>query len=94
MLAIGRGLMSSPRLLMVDEPSLGLAPKLVMTVFEALKRLHEQGVTILLVEQNVNNTLHLADTGYVLEHGRIALQGTSRELLENKYLKETYLGRR
>jgi branched-chain amino acid transport system ATP-binding protein len=94
MLAIGRGLMSSPRMLMVDEPSLGLAPLMVIAVFEALKLLHEQGVTILLVEQNVNNTLHLADSAYVLEHGRIALQGSSQELLENKYLKETYLGRR
>ncbi len=94
MLALGRGLMSDPRVLMVDEPSLGLAPKMVVTVFEALKLLHEQGVTILLVEQNVNNTLHLADKAYVLEHGRVVLQGPSKELLENAYLKDTYLGRR
>lgn len=94
MLAIGRGLMSEPSLLMVDEPSLGLAPKMVMTVFHALKALHDQGVTLLLVEQNVYNTLQIADNAYVLEHGRVALQGTSRELLENAYLKETYLGRR
>ncbi len=94
MLALGRGLMSEPRLLLVDEPSLGLAPKMVMTVFEALKTLHSQGVTILLVEQNVTNTLRIADKAYVLEHGSIALQGSSTELLENAYLKDTYLGRR
>lgn len=94
MLALGRGMMGTPRLLMVDEPSLGLAPKMVMAVFEALKVLHGQGVTILLVEQNVNNTLHLADKAYVLEHGRIVLQGASAALLEDPYLKETYLGRR
>jgi branched-chain amino acid transport system ATP-binding protein len=94
MLAIGRGLMSEPALLRVDEPSLGLAPKMVMNVFQALKALHERGVTLLLVEQNVHNTLQIADKAYVLEQGRVALQGTSAELLENAYLKETYLGRR
>jgi branched-chain amino acid transport system ATP-binding protein len=94
MLAIGRGLMSEPGLLMVDEPSLGLAPKMVMNVFQALKALHERGVTLLLVEQNVHNTLQIADQAYVLEQGRVVLQGHSSELLENAYLKETYLGRR
>ena len=94
MLAIGRGLMSEPGLLMVDEPSLGLAPKMVMSVFQALRALHERGVTLLLVEQNVHNTLQIADKAYVLEQGAVALQGTSSELLENAYLKETYLGRR
>lgn len=94
MLAIGRGLMSEPDLLMVDEPSLGLAPKMVMNVFQALKALHERGVTLLLVEQNVHNTLQIADKAYVLEQGTVALQGTSAELLENAYLKETYLGKR
>jgi branched-chain amino acid transport system ATP-binding protein len=94
MLALGRGLMSDPRLLLVDEPSLGLAPLMVSTVFEALKKLHQQGVTLLLVEQNVNTTLHLADKAYVLERGNVVLQGPSAELLENPYLKDTYLGKR
>ncbi len=94
MLAIARGLMSSPRLLLVDEPSLGLAPKMVMAVFEALKELHARGVTLLLVEQNVNHTLQLADKAYVLEHGRIVLHGSSTELLVNTQLKDTYLGKR
>jgi branched-chain amino acid transport system ATP-binding protein len=94
MLAMGRGLMAGPRLLLVDEPSLGLAPLMVGTVFDALKTLHQQGVTILLVEQNVNTTLHLADKAYVLERGNVVLQGPSAELLENPYLKDTYLGKR
>jgi branched-chain amino acid transport system ATP-binding protein len=94
MLAIGRGMMSNPRLLVVDEPSLGLAPIMVMNVFSALKALHEQGLTILLVEQNVNNTLQIVDKAYVMEHGEVVLQGSSAELKENAYLKDTYLGRR
>ena len=94
MLAIGRGLMSEPDLLMVDEPSLGLAPIMVMSVFQALRALHERGMTLLLVEQNVHNTLQIADKAYVLEQGAVALQGSSAELLENVYLKETYLGKR
>jgi branched-chain amino acid transport system ATP-binding protein len=94
MLAIGRGLMSEPDLLMVDEPSLGLAPIMVMSVFQALRALHERGVTLLLVEQNVHNTLQIADKAYVLEQGVVALQGSSADLLENVYLKETYLGKR
>ena len=94
MLAIGRGMMAEPRLLMVDEPSLGLAPKVVIDVFNALKALHGLGVTLLLVEQNVNHTLQIADKAYVMEQGRIVLQGSSDELLKNKYLSETYLGRR
>jgi branched-chain amino acid transport system ATP-binding protein len=94
MLAIARGLMSEPRLLMVDEPSLGLAPMVVLNVFNALKALHERGVTLLLVEQNVNNTLQIADKAYVLEQGSIILQGPSAELLQNDYLRETYLGKR
>jgi len=94
MLAIARGLMSEPRLLMVDEPSLGLAPMVVLSVFNALKALHERGVTLLLVEQNVNNTLQIADKAYVLEQGSIVLQGPSAELLQNEYLRETYLGKR
>jgi len=94
MLAVGRGLMSEPKLLMVDEPSLGLAPKIVMDVFNALKALHKDGVTLLLVEQNVNNTLQIADKAYVMEQGRVVLHGPSAELLQNDYLRETYLGRR
>ena len=94
MLAIGRGMMAEPRLLMVDEPSLGLAPKVVIDVFNALKALHRLGVTLLLVEQNVNHTLQIADKAYVMEQGRIVLQGSSAELLKNEYLSETYLGRR
>lgn len=94
MLALGRGLMASPHLLMVDEPSLGLAPRLVKVVFDALKALHAQGVTILLVEQNVSMTLNLADKAFVLEHGRVVLHGNSAEMLENPHLRETYLGRR
>jgi branched-chain amino acid transport system ATP-binding protein len=94
MLAIGRGMMADPCLLMVDEPSLGLAPIITMDVFNALKTLHSLGVTILLVEQNVNHTLQISDKAYVMEHGRIVLQGHSIDLLDNEYLRETYLGRR
>jgi branched-chain amino acid transport system ATP-binding protein len=94
MLAIGRGMMAEPRLLMVDEPSLGLAPKVVIDVFNALTTLHRLGVTLLLVEQNVNYTLQIADKAYVMEQGRIVLQGPSAELMKNEYLSETYLGRR
>jgi len=92
MLAIGRGLMPSPSLLLVDEPSLGLAPMATLTTFEALKALHGRGVTILLVEQNVNTTLHLVDRAYVLEQGKIVLEGTGPELLGNNHVQEAYLG--
>jgi len=92
MLAIGRGLMSRPKLLMLDEPSLGLAPMLVLSVFETVRQINEQGVTVMLVEQNVRHALELADRAYVLENGRITLQGTGKELLENEYVKEAYLG--
>jgi len=92
MLAIGRGLMPSPSLLLVDEPSLGLAPMATLTTFEALKALHARGVTILLVEQNVNTTLRLVDRAYVLEQGRIVLEGTGPELLGNSHVQEAYLG--
>ncbi len=94
MLAIGRGMMADPRLLMVDEPSLGLAPRVVIDVFKALKALHKIGVTLLLVEQNVNLTLQIADKAYVMEQGRIILEGGSAELLKNEYLSESYLGLR
>jgi branched-chain amino acid transport system ATP-binding protein len=92
MLAIGRGLMGSPTLLLVDEPSLGLAPMATVATFEALKALRERGVTILLVEQNVNTTLHLVDRAYVLEQGRIVLEGTGEQLLHNPHVQSAYLG--
>lgn len=92
MLAIGRGLMSSPSLLIVDEPSLGLAPIPTLAAFEALKNLRERGVTILLVEQNVNTTLRLVDRAYVLEQGRVVLEGTGARLLGNPHVQEAYLG--
>lgn len=92
MLAIARGLMSDPKLMLVDEPSLGLAPKLVLSVFETLKELTKRGVTILLVEQNVNTTLKIVDRGYVIEQGQIIQEGSSQELRENEYIKKAYLG--
>ena len=84
MLAMGRGLMSRPRLCMFDEPSSGLAPILMMEVFEVIKKLREQGTTILLVEQNVQRALEIADRAYVLENGRIALEGKGKELLQEE----------
>lgn len=92
MLAIGRGIMSNPRLLLVDEPSLGLAPNLTIDVFNALEKLRQGGVTILLVEQNVNTTLKITDRAYVLEQGRIVLEGQSKDLLANEHVKSAYLG--
>ena len=92
MLAIARALMSKPKLLMLDEPSLGLAPMLVLQVFDIIKKLNEEGVTILLVEQNVHHALELSDRGYVLEKGRIILEGKGSELLEHEYVKNAYLG--
>jgi branched-chain amino acid transport system ATP-binding protein len=92
MVAIGRGLMSSPRLCMFDEPSYGLAPKLFSEVLEVIKRLREQGITIFLVEQNVRNTLEVADRAYVMENGRIVLEGKGKELLQNELVKKAYLG--
>ena len=92
MLAIGRGLMASPALLLVDEPSLGLAPMAAMAALEALRELRQRGMTILLVEQNVNTTLHLVDRAYVLEQGRIVLEGTGQELLRNPHVQAAYLG--
>ena len=92
MLAIGRGLMSLPRLLMLDEPSLGLAPILVREIFRTVREINQQGTTVLLVEQNVFNALDMANRGYVLENGRVVLQGNSKELLGNEHMKEAYLG--
>lgn len=92
MLALGRALMSRPRLLLLDEPSLGLAPLLVREVFQILRRLNQQGVTILLVEQNAHAALQIAHYGYVLETGRLVLEGSGEELLIHPRLKDAYLG--
>jgi branched-chain amino acid transport system ATP-binding protein len=92
MLAMGRGLMSVPQLMMLDEPSLGLAPLLVSTIFEIIEKIHRQGTTILLIEQNVFHSLKLSDRGYVLENGQIALSGKGIQLLENPHIRKTYLG--
>jgi branched-chain amino acid transport system ATP-binding protein len=92
MVAIGRGLMSNPRLCMFDEPSYGLAPKLFSEVLEVIKRLREQGITIFLVEQNVRRTLETADRAYVLENGQIVLEGKGKDLLQNEQVRKAYLG--
>lgn len=92
MLAIGRGLMSLPSVLMLDEPSLGLAPILVRQIFATVKEINQHGTTILMVEQNVFNALNMANEGYVLENGRVVLKGKSQDLLANEYIKESYLG--
>lgn len=92
MLAIGRGLMAMPKLILLDEPSLGLSPLLVRAIFETLVRLKEQGLTILLVEQNVTLSLKVADKGYVIENGKIALSGSGKSLLENGQIKAAYWG--
>jgi branched-chain amino acid transport system ATP-binding protein len=92
MLAIGRGLMALPRLLMLDEPSLGVAPIMVKAIFEAVGKINQEGTTILLVEQDVKKSLSLASRGYVMENGRITLQGGARELLENERLMKAYMG--
>jgi len=92
MVAIGRGLMARPKILMLDEPSLGLAPVLINSIFETIRKIADQGTTVLLVEQDVNHSLRLSDRGYVLEHGRIALEGRADELLGNPHIKEAYLG--
>jgi branched-chain amino acid transport system ATP-binding protein len=92
MTAIGRGLMSKPKIMMFDEPSLGLAPILVESIFEMIRKINNEGVTVLLVEQNVNMTLAMCNRAYVLENGRIVLEGTGEELLENASVKEAFLG--
>jgi branched-chain amino acid transport system ATP-binding protein len=92
MLAIGRGLMASPKLMMLDEPSLGLAPILVDAVFSIIRRIRDEGVTVLLVEQNVKLSLAMSDRVYVLENGRIVLEGCGRSMLETAAIKEAYLG--
>ena len=92
MMAICRALMGKPRLLLLDEPSLGLAPLIVDFVFETIQKIRDTGVTVLLVEQNANRSLEIADYAYVMENGRITLEGTGREVLENPCVKEAYLG--
>jgi branched-chain amino acid transport system ATP-binding protein len=92
MLAVARGLMSSPRLIMFDEPSLGLAPMLVREIFRIVQEIRSRGVTVLLVEQNVRQTLEMCDRAYVMETGRITLQGTGSDLLGNEHVRRAYLG--
>ena len=92
MLAIGRALMSRPRLLLLDEPSLGLAPIIVSKIFKIIKEINQQGTTLLLVEQNVFHSLKLSHRGYVLENGSIVLTGTGQELLKNQHIRQSYLG--
>jgi branched-chain amino acid transport system ATP-binding protein len=92
MLAIGRALMAEPRLLLLDEPSMGLGPLFVQTIFEIIRTIRDQGVTVLLVEQNAAKALQLADRGYVLETGRIVLQDTAAVLLRDDRVRMAYLG--
>jgi branched-chain amino acid transport system ATP-binding protein len=92
MVAIGRGLMGDPRLLLLDEPSLGLSPLLVEQMFELIKKISDNGLTVLLVEQNVTQSLSIADRAYVIEEGSIAISGLSKDLLKNAELKRSYLG--
>lgn len=92
MVAIGRGIMSLPKILMMDEPSLGLAPVLIKEIFTTIRKIADQGTTVLLVEQDVQHSLSLSDRGYVLEHGSIVMEGTGKELLDNPKIREAYLG--
>ncbi len=92
MLSIGRGLMSLPKLLLLDEPSSGLAPLMVTTVFDAVKFINERGVSVAMVEQNVYNALEISEKAYVLENGKITLQGKGETLLRNESVKNAYLG--
>jgi branched-chain amino acid transport system ATP-binding protein len=92
MAAIGRGLMSKPKAMMFDEPSLGLAPILVREIFKVIERIRAEGTTVLVVEQNVKQTLGVADRAYVLETGRVVLQGSGRELMDNEHVRSAYLG--
>ena len=94
MLAVGRALMSRPKVLMMDEPSLGLAPLIVRDIFSIIRRVNEDGITVLLIEQNANAALRIADYGYVLETGTISLTGTGEELLRNSSVREAYLGKK
>jgi branched-chain amino acid transport system ATP-binding protein len=93
MCAIGRGLMAKPELLLLDEPSLGLAPKLVDEIFAHVEHIRQEGVTILLVAQNVSYALQMSETAYLMETGRITLSGASKSLIHNKYIREAYVGK-
>ncbi len=93
MVAIGRALMSRPRLLLLDEPSLGLAPLLVSEIMRLIKRIREQGVTVLLVEQNANQALHIATDAYVIENGRVVLHGPAIQLMSDPHVTAAYLGK-
>ena len=93
MLAVGRALMSRPKIMMMDEPSLGLAPLIVRDIFSIIQEISKEGVTILLVEQNANMALQVADMGYVMETGRITLSGKGSELISNEAVKKAYLGK-
>ncbi len=92
MVAIGRGLMAQPHLLMLDEPSLGLAPILIKDIFDTVRKIADQGTTVLMVEQDVKHSLSLSDRGYVLEHGRVAMEGKAKDLIADPHVKEAYLG--
>jgi len=92
MLAIARALMANPKLLILDEPSLGLAPKLVLTTFEIIEKINQKGIGILLVEQNLEHALEVADRGYVLENGRVVLEDVAEKLMNNEHVKKAYLG--
>lgn len=92
MLAIGRGMMSKPKMLLLDEPSWGIAPKFVAKVLETIQLVNEQGVSVLLVEQSLHKALAIADYGYVIQTGRIVMEGTGQELLNNEDIKKAYLG--
>ena len=93
MLAVGRALMAKPRLIMMDEPSLGLAPLVVQGIFDIIHTINSQGITVLLIEQNANMALQAADSAFVMQTGEIILSGTGAELLENEEVKEAYLGK-
>ena len=92
MLEMGRALMSHPKTILIDEPSMGLSTKLVKEIFSIIRKLHEQGITILLVEQNARMALSIADRAYVLETGRITMEGDAKELLNNEQVRKAYLG--
>lgn len=92
MVAIGRGLMAKPHILMLDEPSLGLAPILIKDIFETVRKIADQGTTVLMVEQDVKHSLSLSDRGYVLEHGRVVMEGKAEDLISDPHVKEAYLG--
>ena len=93
MLAIGRALMARPRLIMMDEPSLGIAPRVAQTIFRTITELRDAGMTVLLIEQNARSALRIADRGYVLETGQVVCEGSARELLDNRDVQRAYLGK-